>query len=182
MQRGKGRYPVADYRLAAEINLAELPPDQGPPVWDTPDAWYTPLLPPGGANAAGAAGCRGVYSFCMCPGGQIVPTSTSEQELCINGMSFSKRNSVWANSALVVTVAPADWEHLLPEHGPLAGMALQQLVERCAGGRVGVCAGLGVGDRGGGSPGRWHGGSRAGSCAAFFLMMQFTAQMLGALP
>lgn len=39
-----------------------------------------------------------------------------------------RRDSKWANSALVVTVQPADWAHLLPEHGPLAGMALQQEV------------------------------------------------------
>ncbi|GAX77266.1 hypothetical protein CEUSTIGMA_g4712.t1 [Chlamydomonas eustigma] len=73
---------------------------------------------------------RGVYSFCMCPGGQIVPTSTNELELCINGMSFSRRNSLWANSALVVTVQPHDWEHLEQEHGPLAGMELQVHYER----------------------------------------------------
>ena len=51
---------------------------------------------------------RSVYSFCMCPGGQIVPTSVSDDEVCVNGMSFSKRGSKWANSALVVTVDPGD--------------------------------------------------------------------------
>lgn len=41
---------------------------------------------------------RGAYSFCMCPGGQIVPTSTDSNEVCVNGMSFSRRDSLWANS------------------------------------------------------------------------------------
>lgn len=52
---------------------------------------------------------RNVYSFCMCPGGQVVPTSVDGAELCVNGMSFSRRNSRWANSALVVGVSAADW-------------------------------------------------------------------------
>lgn len=60
-----------------------------------------------------------------CPGGQIVPTSTREDQLCINGMSFSRRNSEWANAALVVTVQPSDWAGYDAEHGPLAGVALQ---------------------------------------------------------
>ena len=46
---------------------------------------------------------RACYSFCMCPGGQIVPTSTDVNELCVNGMSFSKRSSAWANSGLAWT-------------------------------------------------------------------------------
>ena len=49
-----------------------------------------------------------MYSFCMCPGGQIMPTSMDEKHICVNGMSFSKRSSKWANSALVVTVHPND--------------------------------------------------------------------------
>lgn len=54
-----------------------------------------------------------------------MPTSTDESELCINGMSFSKRSSKWANSALVVTVPSADFDPLIGEHGPLAGIAFQ---------------------------------------------------------
>jgi uncharacterized FAD-dependent dehydrogenase len=54
------------------------------------------------------AGGRACYSFCMCPGGQIVPTSTNPKELCVNGMSFSKRNSEWANSGLVSSISFAD--------------------------------------------------------------------------
>ena len=74
-------------------------------------------------------GQRGVYSFCMCPGGQIVPTSTDSELLCINGMSFSRRDSKWANSALVATVGEEDWGHLIAQHGPLAAMELQREIE-----------------------------------------------------
>ena len=77
---------------------------------------------------------RGAYSFCMCPGGQIVPASTEPNEVCVNGMSFSKRDSLWANSALVVTVS-ADDEVLEPyraEYGVLAGIAFQRDMERRA--------------------------------------------------
>eukprot|EP00892_Ulva_mutabilis_P004200 jgi/Ulvmu1/2151/UM129_0011.1 len=74
-------------------------------------------------------GRRHVYSFCMCPGGQVVPTSVEGGELCVNGMSFSRRNSQWANSALVVGVNAADWAPFQAEHGVLAGAALQSSIE-----------------------------------------------------
>ena len=77
---------------------------------------------------------RGVYSFCMCPGGQIVPASTESNEVCVNGMSFSRRDSPFANSALVVTVDPDD-DILQPyrsQHGLLAGIAFQRDMERRA--------------------------------------------------
>lgn len=73
-------------------------------------------------------GERSVYSFCMCPGGQIVPTSIVPEELCINGMSFSRRQSQWANAALVVNIEPSD----ASEDGPLALLAWQKDIERRA--------------------------------------------------
>jgi uncharacterized FAD-dependent dehydrogenase len=77
---------------------------------------------------------RGVYSFCMCPGGQIVPSSTEPEEVCVNGMSFSKRDSMWANSALVVTVSPEDQilDQYRQTHGVMAGLAFQRDMERQA--------------------------------------------------
>jgi len=77
---------------------------------------------------------RGAYSFCMCPGGQIVPSSTNPEEVCVNGMSFSRRDSKWANSALVVTVAPDDaiLDEYKEEHGVLAGLEFQRDMERRA--------------------------------------------------
>jgi uncharacterized FAD-dependent dehydrogenase len=51
---------------------------------------------------------RGVYSFCMCPGGFVVPSSSGENEIVVNGMSTQNRNSKWSNSAIVVEIRPED--------------------------------------------------------------------------
>ncbi len=51
---------------------------------------------------------RGVYSFCMCPGGFVVPSSSAQEHLVVNGMSASKRNSIWSNAAIVVETRPED--------------------------------------------------------------------------
>jgi len=74
---------------------------------------------------------RGVFSFCMCPGGVIVSASTSPDELVVNGMSVSKRNSPFANSGFVVTVEPDDFKQY-EESGPFAGMMYQQEIEHLA--------------------------------------------------
>jgi len=74
---------------------------------------------------------KGVFSFCMCPGGFIVPSATSPGEVVVNGMSPSRRDGKYANSGIVVSVDEGDWRHL--QHlGPLAGMAFQQQVEQLA--------------------------------------------------
>jgi uncharacterized protein len=82
---------------------------------------------------------RGVFSFCMCPGGLIVPSATSPKELVVNGMSLSRRDSAYANSGLVVAVELAD---MLPNPylktpqksdalaNPLLGLEFQSAVER----------------------------------------------------
>ena len=72
---------------------------------------------------------RGVYSFCMCPGGFIVPAMTGENEMVVNGMSPSKRNSPFANSGMVVEVRPEDIGKY-NEHGVIGGLMYQQEVER----------------------------------------------------
>jgi uncharacterized FAD-dependent dehydrogenase len=74
---------------------------------------------------------RGVFSFCMCPGGWIVPASTEADGLVVNGMSLSRRDSPFANSGLVVQVDVADWERAGFE-GPLGGVDLQRAIERSA--------------------------------------------------
>ena len=51
---------------------------------------------------------RGVYSFCMCPGGFVVPSATGPQEIVVNGMSAAERNSAWSNAAIVVETRPDD--------------------------------------------------------------------------
>ena len=72
---------------------------------------------------------RGVFSFCMCPGGIIVPATTEPGQVVVNGMSNSMRNSPFGNAGMVVTVGPEDF---LPfeKHGPLAGLAYQEALEK----------------------------------------------------
>ena len=71
---------------------------------------------------------RGVYSFCMCPGGMVVNASSEKGRLAVNGMSNFKRDSGIANSALIVAVTPADF----PTAGPLGGIAFQRTLEERA--------------------------------------------------
>lgn len=75
---------------------------------------------------------RGVYSFCMCPGGFIVPAMTNAAESVVNGMSPSGRTSPYANSGLVTEVRLSDFEHLRAEWGELAGLRFQQQFEELA--------------------------------------------------
>lgn len=74
---------------------------------------------------------RGVFSFCMCPGGFIVPAATSPGEVVVNGMSPSRRDSKYANSGIVVAVEPADFK-AYEKYGALAGMYFQAAIERKA--------------------------------------------------
>lgn len=74
---------------------------------------------------------RGVYSFCMCPGGQIVPSATAAFEIVVNGMSASRRDSPFANAGMVVQVMPADFRSYQNLEG-LAGVRLQELLEQKA--------------------------------------------------
>lgn len=71
---------------------------------------YKNILPPASYKLTyQATNGRGVYSFCMCPGGYVVNSSSEENRLCINGMSYSKRDGENANSAIVVTIHPDDF-------------------------------------------------------------------------
>ena len=72
---------------------------------------------------------RGVYSFCMCPGGFIVPAMTDETESVVNGMSPSHRGSPFANSGFVTEIRAEDFAHLEAEFGPLAGLEFQRQFE-----------------------------------------------------
>jgi uncharacterized FAD-dependent dehydrogenase len=97
--KGRGKVPVADYKVVQYVN-------------DKTE------------DLSQSSSKRSCYSFCMCPGGQVVLTSTNPTELCINGMSFSRRSSKWANAALVVTVSAKDFD-VLNLKGPLAGIEFQ---------------------------------------------------------
>ena len=68
-----------------------------------------PYLPPASYSLATQVGDRGVYSFCMCPGGIIAPASTKSDEIVVNGWSPSKRNNPFANSGMVVSVGEKDF-------------------------------------------------------------------------
>ncbi|MBL7933686.1 MAG: FAD-dependent oxidoreductase [Bacteroidia bacterium] len=74
---------------------------------------------------------RGVYSFCMCPGGIIAPCATNQEEVVTNGWSPSKRNNPYANSGIVVGLESADFEPY-KTFGPLAGLEFQKSLEKNA--------------------------------------------------
>ena len=87
------------------------------------------LLPAARYRLATKIRGRGVHSFCMCPGGWIVPASTENDEVVVNGMSLSRRDSPFANSGMVATVEPEDVQSLVKEHGILAGLVFQKNLE-----------------------------------------------------
>lgn len=90
---------------------------------------YQPFMPTAEYSFVTQVQGRGVFSFCMCPGGILVPSATAPGELVLNGMSNSARNSKWANSGVVVSVEPED----MPEYarfGPLALLQFQKDVEK----------------------------------------------------
>ncbi len=90
-----------------------------------------PLLPAAAYSLVCQADGRGVFSFCMCPGGLMVPSATSPGEIVINGMSMSRRDSPFANAGTVVAIEPDDWRGY-SHAGPLAAMEYQAATERAA--------------------------------------------------
>ncbi len=90
-----------------------------------------PYLPPASYSLVAQKNGKGVFSFCMCPGGIIAPAATSPGELVVNGWSPSKRNNPYANSGTVVSVDEKDFA-AYKFTGPLAAMRYQQMVEQRA--------------------------------------------------
>ena len=76
---------------------------------------YQPFMPTAEYSFVTQIEGWGVFSFCMCPGGILVPAATAEGELVLNGMSNSQRNSKWANSGVVVQIEPEDFPEYAPE-------------------------------------------------------------------
>ena len=74
------------------------------------------------------SGNRGVYSFCMCPGGYVVNASSEEGRVAVNGMSYRARDSKVANSAIIVSVTPEDYS----DKGPMGGVKFQRKLEEAA--------------------------------------------------
>ncbi|NJW52902.1 NAD(P)/FAD-dependent oxidoreductase [Salinimicrobium oceani] len=96
--------------------------------------YHTPnrgeFLPPSAYSIVKQVGGRGVYSFCMCPGGIIAPCATSPGEIVTNGWSPSKRDQATANSGIVVEIKPSDFA--IFGDSPLAALMFQQQVEQKA--------------------------------------------------
>jgi uncharacterized protein len=88
-------------------------------------------LPPASYSLVEQVQGRGVYSFCMCPGGIIAPCATSPGEIVTNGWSPSKRNNPFANSGIVVEINDEDLKSYA-RFGPLAGMYFQQAIEQAS--------------------------------------------------
>jgi uncharacterized protein len=87
------------------------------------------FLPAASYNLIKQVDGRGVYSFCMCPGGFIVPSATAQEEVVVNGMSPSGRNSPYANSGIVVEIKPEDLVKY-SGFGKMAGLEFQKDIER----------------------------------------------------
>ena len=89
---------------------------------------YQPFMPTAEYSFVQQVEGRGVFSFCMCPGGILVPSSTEDGMVVLNGMSNAARNSKWANAGVVVQIEPGDQ----PEEykGPFALMDFQRDIER----------------------------------------------------
>jgi uncharacterized protein len=87
------------------------------------------FLPPASYSLVQQVNGKGVFSFCMCPGGIIAPAATAPGELVVNGWSPSKRNNPYANSGIVVSVEEKDWQ-AYKKQGALAAMLFQQSVEQ----------------------------------------------------
>jgi hypothetical protein len=85
-------------------------------------------LPPASYSLVEQVNGRGVFSFCMCPGGIIAPASTQKNTLVVNGWSPSKRNNPFANSGMVVSVNPDDFK----DKSVLGGLRFQESIERKA--------------------------------------------------
>lgn len=90
-------------------------------------AYGHPILGAAEYRLAAKSGARSVYTFCMCPGGEVVCSSTEPDGVAVNGMSYYARDAENSNSAVVVSVSPADFES-----GALGGIAFQRRLERAA--------------------------------------------------
>ena len=91
-----------------------------------------PFLPAASYSVVSQIAGRGVYSFCMCPGGYIVNASTQAQQCVVNGMSSSSRHTPYANSGIVVQILPEDIPSQFQQQGVLGGLFYQRHLEHMA--------------------------------------------------
>ena len=135
---------------------------------------YQPFMPTAEYSFVTQIEGRGVFSFCMCPGGILVPSPTEGGETVLNGMSNSARNSKWANAGVVVSIEPGDIPEY-PASDPLSLMKFQRDVERSVYEWVQRARQNGLG---GGSAGRFkvgQGGFRAGQAGDSATLNPFAA-------
>ena len=91
---------------------------------------YQPFMPTAEYAFVTQVEDRGVFSFCMCPGGILVPAATTDKSVVLNGMSNSARNSKWANAGVVVQVEPEDIPAEYAQYGVFSVLYFQRDVER----------------------------------------------------
>ena len=91
----------------------------------------TAFLPPASYRIVQQVKGKGVFSFCMCPGGIVAPASTDELGVVVNGWSPSKRNGKFANSGWVTEIGEEEWREF-KHFGPLAGLEFQKKIEEKA--------------------------------------------------
>ena len=91
---------------------------------------YQPFMPVAEYSFVQQVEGRGVFSFCMCPGGILVPSQTEEKTVVLNGMSNSSRNSRWANAGVVVQIEPGDEPQEYQSRGAFSLLDFQRDVER----------------------------------------------------
>jgi uncharacterized FAD-dependent dehydrogenase len=108
-----------------------LTPGPSPSSAERGAASRSEFLPPASYTLVEQVDGKGVFSFCMCPGGIIAPAATNNNEIVVNGWSPSKRNNPWANSGIVVNIEEKDVQ-AFKKHGAVAGMYFQQSIEQKA--------------------------------------------------
>lgn len=133
-----------------------------------------PKLPSAAYSIAHTTDEGGVFSFCMCPGGFVVPASTSVDALVVNGMSLKKRDNAFANSGFVASISIEDAAKA-GFHGPLALMELQATVERAA-----RAAALSAGGQGQAAPGSRVTDFLAGRLTSSFPETSYQPGLVGA--
>ncbi|RYY87143.1 MAG: FAD-binding protein [Chitinophagaceae bacterium] len=121
------RIEFKPFALGVRIEHPQSLIDQGQYHCDIRPEW----LPPAAYSLVQQVSGRGVFSFCMCPGGIIAPAATAPGEVVVNGWSPSKRNNPYANSGIVVNVEEADIQ-AFSKMGALAGVGFQSEVEHKA--------------------------------------------------
>ena len=134
----RARMGAPTWRLTVDAQVRGEPGRRADPraqvraATDPPVTLDSPRAPADYRLAHTTAAGRGVYSFCMCPGGMVVPTSTEPEMVVVNGMSSARRSGPFANSGLVAQVELQDLAREGFGGGPLAGVEFQRALERRA--------------------------------------------------